>query len=95
VVIAYEHVERENGGGRDDHAALDQGEVAVLDGVDHQLPNAWQAEDHLHHDCPVDHARGLIAGDGDDRQHGVAQRMNEHDRSRAHAFGSRGLHVGG
>ena len=57
------------------------GEVALDDGVDHQLADARPAEDGLDDHGPVDDAGRLVAGDGDHRQHGVAQRVDEDDRA--------------
>ena len=61
---------------------------------DHQLADAGEAEDRLDHHRAVEQRRRLVADDGDDRQHGVAQRVDEDDRAVADALGAGRLDVG-
>ena len=57
------------------HEVLHDRIVAVAHRLDHEARDAGNIEDRLGDDQAADQECGLDADDGDDGQHGVAQRM--------------------
>lgn len=73
-------------GGRDDHA-LHDGRVAVLHGVDHQLPHPRQREDRLDDDRAAEQIADAQAEHGERIDERVAEHIaaDDHDRRQAAA----------
>src|SRR2546423_10625011 len=82
----HEQVHEDEDGGDQQHQALNEVEIAARGGVDEELADAVDVEHLLGHDEAADQERELEADDGDDRQHGVAQRVAAHDQVRPHAL---------
>ena len=75
------------------HRGLQHREVALQDRVDHQLADAGPAEDRLDDDRAVDQADGQVAGDGQRRRGGVAQRVVGDDAEVAGALAAGQPHI--
>src|SRR2546425_9633301 len=93
---AIEHVDQEvdddERRGGQEHRALHDRIVAVVDRLDRQPADPRPREDGLRHDRAGEKLTELEAGDRDDRQRGVAQRvLADHERLR-HALRARRAH---
>src|SRR5690606_8581689 len=88
-------VHDEDGDGRDHDGGEHHVEVALQDGVDHQLADAGKAENRFNDYRAVEHGGGLVANHGDDGQHSIAQCVDEDQRQVLDALGAGGFDVGG
>src|SRR5713226_1637139 len=81
VEHGIEHVDREiqqhEADGDEQHHALQDDEVARIDGADQQPADAGQGEDRLDDDGAADQAADVDAGDGHERERGGLERVHQ------------------
>src|SRR5262249_20608586 len=82
----HAQVDERNDERREEHDALDQWIVALIDGLDQQAADARPGEDRFGDDRAAEQSAHLQADDGDDRDECVGKRVAGHDRKSAQAF---------
>src|SRR2546430_4184467 len=89
----HDEVQHHERGGEEENHALHHRIVALEDRVEQEAPHTGQREDVLDHDDAAHDVAELDAGDRDDRDQCVAERVVEGHPALGHPLGARRAHV--